>query len=429
MATISDLSAMEILDSRGNPTLAVTAKLSSGAAATAKVPSGASTGKREAIELRDGDVTRYGGRGVLRACGHVEGEILQTLKGYTASDQAGLDGALNKLDGTPDKSRLGANAILGVSLAVAKAAAKDKGLPLYQSLSDGEPVLPTPMLNVLNGGRHANNNLDIQEFMIVPVGASVFREGLRAAVEVFKALKTRLHRDDLSTAVGDEGGFAPTLESSEQAIEYILDAIVKAGYRPGQDIAIMLDPAASELYEADTYVLRKSAMGTFTREELISFWERWLRTYPEIWSLEDGAAEQDEDGWVELSRRLGDRVQLVGDDNFVTNPTIFAHGIKKGIANAILIKLNQIGTVTETLRCIELAQANGYGVVISHRSGETDDISIADLAVATGAGQIKSGSASRGERVAKYNRLLEIERELGPSAHYAGSAPYARWRP
>lgn len=427
MSAIVSLSALEILDSRGNPTLSVTARLSSGVSATAKVPSGASTGKREALELRDGDKKRYGGRGVLTACANVEDEIQTAMVGREASDQSGVDGALVGLDGTLDKSRLGANAILGVSLAVAKAAAQDAGLPLYRYLATEEPLLPTPMLNVLNGGRHADNSLDFQEFMISPVGAPSFRDGLRAAVEVFHSLKSQLQMQGFSTAVGDEGGFAPSLESNAQAVDFILEAITGAGYKPGVDIAVMLDPAASEFYEDGGYVFRKSDQRKLSSLELIAQWKQWLHTYPEIWSLEDGIAEQDHQGWIELTQELGALVQLVGDDNFVTNPHIFEKGIEDNIANAILIKLNQIGTVTETLKCIEMAQVNGYGVVISHRSGETDDTSIADLAVATGAGQIKTGSASRGERVAKYNRLLEIERELGASARYAGAHAYRRW--
>jgi enolase len=427
MSEIVGLSALEILDSRGNPTLSVTTSLSSGVTATAKVPSGASTGKREALELRDGDKRRYSGRGVLTACSHVEGEIQAAVVGRDASDQSGLDGALVALDGTIDKSRLGANAILGVSLAVARAAAQDAGVALYRYLATQDPLLPTPMLNVLNGGRHADNSLDYQEFMISPVGAPSFRDGLRAAVEVFHSLKSQLQLQGFSTAVGDEGGFAPSLESNVQAVDFILEAISGAGYKPGVDIALMLDPAASEFYEDGGYVFRKCNQRKLSSLELIAQWKQWLQKYPEIWSLEDGIAEQDHQGWIELTQELGDSVQLVGDDNFVTNPRIFEKGIEDNIANAILIKLNQIGTVTETLKCIELAQVNGYGVVISHRSGETDDTSIADLAVAVGAGQIKTGSASRGERVAKYNRLLQIECELGSNAKYAGGHAYRHW--
>jgi enolase len=429
MSEIAKLTALEILDSRGNPTLAVTIFLSNGTVATAKVPSGASTGQHEAVELRDGDKARFGGKGVLVACANVEGEIQTAIRGMYASNQRELDGKLRALDGTPNKSRLGANAILGVSLAVARAAAKDHGVPLYADLAHGQrPVLPTPMLNVLNGGRHADNSVDFQEFMIAPVGAPSFRDGLRAAVETFHTLKAVLQNKGYNTAVGDEGGFAPELTSNEEPIELILEAISKAGYTPGDDIAIMLDPAASEFHEKQGYVFRKSDQSIKSSEEMISLWQDWLKQYPEIWSLEDGLAEDDRIGWQQLTKALGSKIQLVGDDNFVTNPSLFLSGIQDGIANSILIKLNQIGTLTETLECIALAREHGYSAVISHRSGETDDTSIADLAVATGIGQIKSGSASRGERIAKYNRLLEIERELASKAGYAGSGPYRRWK-
>jgi enolase len=429
MSEIQKLDALEILDSRGNPTVAVTVTLNNGVKATAKVPSGASTGTREAVELRDGDKRRYGGKGVLKACAHVEGAILNAVRGMDPGAQSILDQALCALDGTPNKSRLGANAILGVSLAVARAAAKDRGISLYAQLgNEAGYILPTPMLNVLNGGRHADNNVDFQEFMISPVGAPSFREGLRAAVETFHSLKSVLQLKTYSTAVGDEGGFAPELQSNEEAIELILEAVHKAGYKPGQDIAIMLDPAASEFFEDGTYVFSKSNQSRRTPPEMVALWKEWLQKYPEIWSLEDGVGEEDRAGWQQLTRELGDQIQLVGDDNFVTNPQLFREGIQEGIANAILIKLNQIGTVTETLECISIAREHNYGVVISHRSGETDDTSIADLAVATGAGQIKTGSASRGERVAKYNRLLAIERELGSKARYAGSRIYGRWK-
>jgi enolase len=429
MSEIQKLEALEILDSRGNPTIAVTVTLNNGVKATAKIPSGASTGAREAVELRDGDRGRYGGKGVLKACAHVEGAILNAVRGMDPSAQTVLDQTLCTLDGTANKSHLGANAILGVSLAVARAAAKDRGVPLYVQLgNEADYILPTPMLNVLNGGRHADNSVDFQEFMISPVGAPSFREGLRSAVETFHSLKSVLQLKTYSTAVGDEGGFAPELQSNEEAIELILEAIHKAGYKPGQDIAIMLDPAASEFFEDGTYVFSKSDQSRRTPPEMVALWKEWLRKYPEIWSLEDGLGEEDRAGWQQLTKELGDQIQLVGDDNFVTNPTLFRQGIQDGIANAILIKLNQIGTVTETLECISIAREHGYGVVVSHRSGETDDTSIADLAVATGAGQIKTGSASRGERVAKYNRLLAIERELGGKARYAGSHIYERWK-
>lgn len=429
MSEIQKLEALEILDSRGNPTIAVTVTLENGAKATAKVPSGASTGTREAVELRDGDKNRYSGKGVRKACAYVENEILQTVRGMDPKDQAALDRALCKLDGTANKTRLGANSILGVSLAAARAVAEDLGIPLYAHLGDkSHYTLPTPMFNVLNGGRHADNSVDFQEYMISPVGATSFREGLRSAVETFHTLKAVLKRKGYSTAVGDEGGFAPELKSNEEAIELILEAIQKSGYKPGHDIAVMLDPAASEFFASGAYVFDKSDQSRRTSAEMIGLWKEWLKKYPEIWSLEDGIGEEDPDGWQQLTSELGDQIQLVGDDNFVTNPKLFLEGIKHGIANAILIKLNQIGTVTETLECISLARKHDYGVVISHRSGETDDTSIADLAVATGAGQIKTGSASRGERVAKYNRLLEIERELGSKATYAGSRVYERWR-
>ncbi len=428
MSEIAMLEALEILDSRGNPTLAVTATLSSGVKATAKIPSGASTGRREAIELRDLDKKRYNGKGVLNACTNVEGVIQKAVVGMYAGNQQELDRKLCDLDGTMNKSRLGANAILGVSLAVAHAAAADVGLPMYAYLAEERSfVLPTPMLNVLNGGRHADNNVDFQEFMIAPVGAPSFKEGLRAAVEVFHSLKAVLQHTGYSTAVGDEGGFAPELKSNEEAIELILESIQKAGYKSGEDIAIMLDPAASEFFEHGSYVFRKSDQRRLSSDQMIALWQDWLRQYPSIWSLEDGVAEEDRAGWQQLTKQLGSRIQLVGDDNFVTNPEIFRRGIEDGIANAILIKLNQIGTLTETLECIALAKESGYGAVISHRSGETDDTTIADLAVATGVGQIKTGSASRGERVAKFNRLLAIEHELGSNAHYAGDTVYERW--
>lgn len=429
MSEIAKLTALEILDSRGNPTVAVTATLSSGITATTKIPSGASTGKREAVELRDGDKARYQGKGVRIACANVEGEILAKVRGMDADNQRELDDKLRAIDGTPNKSRLGANAILGVSLAVARASAADRKIPLYTSLAtqDGD-ILPTPMLNVLNGGRHSDNSVDFQEFMIAPVGAPSYSEGLRAAVETFHILKAVLQNKGYNTAVGDEGGFAPELKSNEEPIELILEAIHKAGYRPGEDIVLMLDPAASEFYESSGYVFRKSDCSTRSSDELIDLWKTWLRQYPQIWSLEDGIAEDDRSGWQKLTKELGDRIQLVGDDNFVTNPELFLRGIQDGIANSILIKLNQIGTVSETLDCIAMAKLHGYTAVISHRSGETDDISIADLAVATGVGQIKAGSASRGERVAKYNRLLEIERELGSGARYAGKNVYQRWK-
>ena len=428
MSRIKKLDALEILDSRGNPTVQATVLLESGACGVAKVPSGASTGKREAVELRDGDKSRYGGKGVQKAVANAVGEIQPAVLGME-TDQAALDAKLIALDGTPNKARLGANAILGVSIAVARAAAAEKGIPLYRYLSDKETyVLPVPMLNVLNGGRHADNNVDFQEFMIVPVGAPSFAEALRAAAETFQALKSILHSKGYETSVGDEGGFAPRLRSNEEPMELLVAAIEKAGYKPGSDIAINLDPAASEFYEDGTYVFRKSDKSKHTPTAMVNLWSDWLERYPMIYSLEDGFAEDDWGGWKEATKRLGDKVQLVGDDIFVTNPAILEKGIREGVANSVLIKLNQIGTVTETLQCIDLAVRNGYTAVVSHRSGETDDTTIADLTVAAGTGQIKSGSACRGERVAKYNRLLEIEKELGRKAQYAGSKAYARWK-
>jgi enolase len=427
MSKIKSIDAMEILDSRGNPTIQVSVTLARGATGVAKVPSGASTGKNEAVELRDGDKARYNGKGVLKALHNVIDVIQPALKGFDAADQKGLDEKLIALDGTPNKSKLGANAILGVSIAAAKATAAEKKIPLYrQFVPRDEYILPVPQLNVLNGGRHADNNVDFQEFMIVPLGAPSFREALRAASETFQTLKQVLHDKGYETSVGDEGGFAPRLRSNEEPVELILSAIQKAGYQPGKDIAINLDPAASEFYENGQYVFRKSDKTHKSSDEMIAIWADWLKKYP-IPSLEDGLAEDDWEGWKKLTAKLGSQAQLVGDDIFVTNPEIFSKGIKDGIANSILIKLNQIGTVTETLRCIEMAQQNGYTCVVSHRSGETDDTTIADFTVATGVGQLKTGSACRGERIAKYNRLLEIEKELGPRATYAGRSVYRRW--
>jgi enolase len=427
MSKIKSIDAMEILDSRGNPTIQVTVTLARGATGVAKIPSGASTGKKEAVELRDGDQARYKGRGVLKAVSNVIDVIQPALKGFDAADQKGLDEKLIALDGTPNKSNLGANAILGISIAAAKATAVEKKIPLYrQFVSRDEYILPVPQLNVLNGGRHADNNVDFQEFMIAPLGAPSFSEALRAASETFQTLKLVLHEKGYETSVGDEGGFAPRLRSNEEPVELILSAIQKAGYQPGKDIAIHLDPAASEFYENGQYVFRKSDKTYKSSDEMIAIWADWLKKYP-ILSLEDGLAEDDWEGWKKLTAELGSQAQLVGDDIFVTNPEIFSKGIREGIANSILIKLNQIGTVTETLRCIEMAQKNNYTCVVSHRSGETDDTTIADLTVATGVGQLKTGSACRGERIAKYNRLLEIEKELGTSANYAGQSVYRRW--
>lgn len=429
MSKIETVDAMEILDSRGNPTLQVTLTLESGARATAKIPSGASTGKREAVELRDGDKKRYSGNGVLKAVTNVLHEIQPAIKGFESEDQVGLDAKLIALDGTPNKARLGANAILGVSMAAARATANEKNIPLYRYLADRETyTIPVPTLNVLNGGRHADNNVDFQEFMIAPVGAPSFAEGLRAAAETFHTLKAVLKGKGYGTSVGDEGGFAPRLRSNEEPMELLLQAIQQAGYKPGAEIAINLDPAASEFYKDGTYVFAKSDQSRKTSNEMVALWTDWLNRYPEIYFLEDGLAEDDWDGWQQLTKTLGDKVQLVGDDIFVTNPNILAKGIEEHIANSILIKLNQIGTVTETLRCIELARTNGYTAVVSHRSGETDDTTIADFTVATGVGQIKTGAPCRGERVAKYNRLLEIEKELGSGAKFAGKSAYSRWK-
>jgi len=427
MSAIKSMDAMEILDSRGNPTVQVTVVLESGAAGTAKIPSGASTGKHEAVELRDGDPSRYGGKGVLKAVSNVVNIIQPAVVGYESEDQSGLDARLIGLDGTPNKGRLGANAILGVSIAAAKATAAEKKLPLYRYLTPQQNyLLPVPMFNVLNGGVHSDSNVDFQEFMIAPVGAPSFAEAVRAAAETFQSLKAVLRQRGYSTSVGDEGGFAPRLRSNREPMELLLEAIGRAGYKAGEDIAINIDPAASELFVDGAYVFRKSDGSKRSPADMISLWSDWLNQYP-IWSLEDGLAEDDWTGWRELTRQLGDKVQLVGDDIFVTNPAILQKGISQGIANSVLIKLNQIGTITETLRCIDLARQNGYTAVVSHRSGETDDTTIADFTVATGAGQIKTGSVCRGERIAKYNRLLEIEKELG-SAKYAGRSVYARWQ-
>lgn len=427
MSKIVQLDAFEILDSRGNPTIEVVATLDSGAVGVAKIPSGASTGKHEAVELRDGDKSRYNGKGVRKAVGNVLEIIAPALKGHDFAEQSTLDKVLIDLDGTPNKSKLGANAILGVSLAFARARADEQGVPLYRSLAEREHyILPLPMMNVLNGGKHADNNVDFQEFMIAPVGAPSFSEALRAGVETFHALRELLHASGYSTAVGDEGGFAPKLRSNVEAMELLLGAIQKAGYRAGSEIAIHLDPAASEFYENASYVFRKSSGARKSSEEMIELWAEWLERFPAILSLEDGLAEDDWEGWRLLTERLGKKIQLVGDDIFVTNTKILTEGISRGVANSILIKLNQIGTLRETIDCIDVASRHGYTSVVSHRSGETDDTTIADLAVATGVGQIKTGSVCRGERVAKYNRLVEIERELGARAVYAGRSAYER---
>jgi enolase len=422
--TIVEIKAREILDSRGNPTIEVDVYLESGAMGRAAVPSGASTGENEAIELRDKDETRYLGKGVLKAVENVNNIIADELEGWDALDQVGIDRFLIQLDGTPNKSRLGANAILGVSLAVTKAAANHLGLPLYRYIGGvNAKVLPVPLMNILNGGKHADNNVDIQEFMIVPVNAPSFSEALRMGVEVFHSLKSVLKSKGYNTAVGDEGGFAPNLKSNIEAIEVILEAIEKSGYKAGKDVFLALDPAASEFYEDGKYIFFKSDKSEKTPEQMVKFYEELVKQYPII-SIEDGMSEHDWEGWGMLTKALGEKIQLVGDDIFVTNIEIFSKGIEKGIANSILIKLNQIGTLTETLDCIELAKRNGYTAVISHRSGETEDTTIADLVVGTNAGQIKTGSASRTDRVAKYNQLLRIEEELGADAVFAGVSAF-----
>ncbi len=416
---IAQVHAREILDSRGNPTIEVDVRLSSGAFGRAAVPSGASTGTHEALELRDGDPKRYGGKGVLKAVEHVNGEIARAIIGMPAVDQVGIDERLIELDGTPDKSRLGANAILGVSLAVAHAAAAAEHEPLYRYLGGASArILPVPMFNILNGGKHASESTDFQEFMIMPVGAPSFREGLRWAAETYHALAAILKERGQPTNVGDEGGFAPSLPTNEAAVELLLEAIQRAGYRPGKDLVIALDPATSELYENGRYRLAREGRDV-APDELVSLWEDWRRRYP-IVSIEDGMAEDDWDGWRALTQRLGDTTQLVGDDLYVTNVERLRRGIDERASNAILIKVNQIGTLTETLRAIDMAKAAGWAAIVSHRSGETEDTTIADLVVATGVGQIKTGAPARGERTAKYNRLLRIEEELGEAAQYAG---------
>jgi len=421
---ISAVHGREVLDSRGNPTVEVEVWLESGAFGRALVPSGASTGTREAVELRDEEPTRYQGKGVRRAVQNVIETIAPEVEGMDAAEQAQIDRALLELDGTPNKSGLGANALLGVSLAVARAAADDAGLPLYQYLGGpGARLLPVPLMNVVNGGAHADNGLDIQEFMLVPAGAGSFGEALRMGVEIFHTLRRLLKDKGLSTGVGDEGGFAPALGGNEAALDFLMRAIERAGYRAGEEVWLALDVAASEFGERGRYRLRADRAEK-SSEEMIAFYESLLGRYP-IRSIEDGLGEDDWDGWQGLTRRLGPRVQLVGDDIFVTNPAIFQEGIRKGVANALLVKLNQIGTLTETLEAVELAKRAGYGTIISHRSGETEDSFIADLAVAVNAGQIKTGSLARGERTAKYNQLLRIEEELGGAAVWPGSAVFA----
>ncbi len=421
----------QILDSRGNPTVEADVRLEGGTFGRAAVPSGASTGEHEANELRDGDKSHYLGKGVLKAVAHVNGEIADTVKGLDAADQKSLDKRMIDADGTPNKSKFGANAILAVSMAAARAAAAAFGKPLYKYLAQysSDPsasTLPVPMMNILNGGAHADNSVDVQEFMVMPLGASSFHEALRWGVEVFHNLKAVLKKNGYSTAVGDEGGFAPNLKSNEEALERILEAITAAGYKPGEQIAIAIDPAASEFYDgaSQKYVFKKSDKSARTSEQIVEFWSNWVRQYP-IVSVEDGLAEGDWDGWKLATRELGKKVQLVGDDIFVTNPKIFARGISEGIANSILIKLNQIGTVTETIEAVEMARKAKYTAVVSHRSGETEDAFIADFVVAMGTGQIKTGSASRTDRIAKYNQLLRIEEELGPAARFPGRSALA----
>jgi enolase len=426
MSTIIEVHAREILDSRGNPTVEAEVTLASGAVGRAAVPSGASTGEKEAAELRDGDAERYAGKGVLNAVRNVNEEIGPALEGIPAEDQIAIDARMLELDGTDNKARLGANATLAVSMAVARAAAKNQGVPLYRYL--GGPmahVLPVPMMNILNGGAHASNNVDAQEFMIVPVGTDEFPEALRMGTEVFHALKKVLSSRNLTTTVGDEGGFAPNLPSNEAALDVVMEAIEKAGYTPGDDICIALDVAASELWDKGQYVFKKGDKSRKSSTEMVALYQAWCDKYP-IVSIEDGLAENDWEGWATLTQALGTHVQLVGDDLFCTNVELLGKGIQEGIANAVLVKVNQIGTLTETMQCIEAAKTSSYGAIISHRSGETEDTFIADLAVATGVGQIKTGSASRSDRTAKYNQLLRINEELGDVAHYVGGALYGR---
>ncbi len=425
MFKISEVFAREILDSRGNPTIEVDVLLDSGALGRAAVPSGASTGSREALELRDGDMKRYGGKSVLKAVENVNGTIAGEIEGMDAREQAMIDLLMKQLDGTPNKEKLGANAILGVSLAVARAAAETAGVPLFAYLGGpGARTLPVPMMNVINGGAHADNNLDVQEFMLIPAGFPSFSEALRAGVETFHQLKKLLHDKGLTTSVGDEGGFAPNLGSNAEALEFIVKAIEKAGYKPGEQIWLGLDTAASEFFEGGKYTMAGEKK-TLSSAEMIGYYEDLMKRYP-ILSIEDGLAEGDWDGWESMTKALGPKVQLVGDDIFVTNPEIFARGIERGIANAILIKVNQIGTLTETLEAIEMAKRAGYRSVISHRSGETEDSTIADLAVATNAGQIKTGSASRSDRIAKYNQLVRIEEDLCDAAVFAGKGIFRK---
>lgn len=429
MTQIDRIHAREIIDSRGNPTVEADVILVSGARGRAAVPSGASTGEHEAVELRDGDAKRYLGKGVLTAVRNVNEVIASELKGMDVLDQRALDRKLIELDGTPNKSKLGANALLAVSMAASRAAANSRDLPLYRHIGgDAANTLPVPMMNIINGGAHADNNVDFQEFMIVPVGADRFSEALRTGAEIFHTLKSVLKKKGYATSVGDEGGFAPNLKSNEEAIETIIEAIAQAGYEAGRDVLLALDPASSEFFDGSAYVFKKSDGRKLSSEQMISFWSDWAGKYPII-SIEDGMAENDWDGWKGLTEAIGDRVQLVGDDLFVTNTKFLQKGIDLGVANSILIKVNQIGTLSETLECIELAKSNNRTAVISHRSGETEDAFIADLAVATNAGQIKTGSLSRSDRIAKYNQLLRIEEELGSAARYPGRKAFGvRWQ-
>ena len=427
MTTIVRITGREILDSRGNPTVEADVHLADGAMGRAAVPSGASTGEHEAVELRDGDQSRYSGKGTQAAVSHVNGEIAQTLQGKDATEQVEIDRLMIELDGTPNKGRLGANAILAVSMAAARAAAASQHTPLYRYLGGaGARLLPVPMMNVLNGGAHADNSVDVQEFMIAPFGATKFSEAIRMGVEVFHTLKKVLKKRGYSTAVGDEGGFAPNLKSNIEALELLLEGISQAGYKPGEQIGICIDPASSEFFQDGKYVFKKSDKSERTSDQMVEFWADWVRQYPAIISLEDGMSEQDWDGWKTLTDTLGGQIQLVADDIFVTNPEIFARGIERGIGNSILIKLNQIGTVTETLETMHMASAANYTSVVSHRSGETEDPFIADLVVGTNAGQIKTGSASRTDRIAKYNQLLRIEEDLGSAAQFAGRKAFRR---
>jgi enolase len=422
VSEITDVHARQVLDSRGNPTVEVEVRLRSGSSGRAAVPSGASTGEFEAVELRDGGEA-WNGKGVTQAVANVNGEIADAVRGADAGDQQGLDGRMIELDGTPNKGRLGANAILGVSLAAAKAAAAEEGAPLWRYLGgEAAHVLPVPMMNILNGGAHADNKVDFQEFMVVPVGFSSFSEGLRAGVEVFHALKRTLHERGLATAVGDEGGFAPDLDSNEAALQAVVAGIEAAGYTPGGDVAIALDPATSEVFEGGAYELEHEGR-SLSSGEMAAYWEDISSRYP-VLSIEDGMDENDWDGWKALTERIGDRVQLVGDDLFVTSPDRLRDGISRGVANSILVKVNQIGTLSETLEAVRIAREAGYTAVMSHRSGETEDTTIADLAVATGCGQIKTGAPSRSDRVAKYNQLLRIEEALGADASYPGRSAF-----